>query len=450
MRMASAILTSASIVFALAAVAAGDARGQDRPPNVVLIVADDIGYADLSIHGSESIATPRIDSIARAGVRFTNGYVVSPLCSPSRAGLLTGRYPQRFGHEFNPPRVRDPNAGLPLSAVTLAEMLRARGYRTEAIGKWHLGAARRQQPMRRGFDHFYGFLKGMRSYRPGNASVGRAILRDGKRVPEKFEYLTDEFGREAVAAIERNRSAPFFLYVSFNATHAPLEADPAVLAEVPEGESLMRRTLIAMTRSLDGAVGMILDAIDVQGLRDETIVFFLSDNGGAAGNASRNAPFRGRKWTLYEGGVRVPFFMRWGGRVPPGQTFDAPVSSLDVAATVLAATGAPAADENRLDGVDLVPYVRGERDAPPHARLHWRMGKSWAIRDGTLKMVANVGRPPLLFDLRVDPSEATDLASERPADVQRLWDAHLDWASTLSAPLWKFQFSWDGVKPRTD
>jgi arylsulfatase A-like enzyme len=437
------LLTKASLFASLVAclLTACD-RGSLRtgPPNIVIIVADDMGYADLSIHGSTSFSTPRIDSIAHDGVRFSSGYVASPLCSPSRAALLTGRYPQRFGHEFNPPRVIGEGAGLPRTEVTLARILKQHGYRTLAIGKWHLGSARRFHPMRRGFDHFYGFLKGMRGYRPSaGIQPARAITRDGERLPETFEYLTDELGREAAASIERHKDSPFFLYLSFNAVHTPLEARPDVLAEVSNEEPERSRVLIAMTTSLDRAVGSVLDALDEHDLREDTLVVFLNDNGGAGGNESSNAPLRAGKGTPFEGGVRVPFFMRWPGVLPEGQVYPHPVSSLDVVPTALAAAGVSETTPNPLDGVDLIPHVTGARSDVPHPTLHWRVGTTWAVRDPSWKAVSVQGQAPMLFHLENDPAESLDLAESEPERVRALVAKHEAWASSLKPPLWKFQ-----------
>jgi len=418
------------------------ARAAERPgpPNVLILLADDLGYADLSIQGSREIATPHIDSIGRDGVRFTNGYVASSMCSPSRAALLTGRYPQRFGHEFNPPRVTHPEAGLPLSETTLADRLKARGYATVALGKWHLGSLPGQHPNRRGFDHFYGFLKGKRPYTPSAATgEARAMMRNGERVPETFAYLTDELGREAADQIARHRDEPFLLYVSFSAVHTPLQAKPSVLAGVPRELPEPRRKLVAMTRSLDDAVGAILGALDANGLRDRTLVVFLSDNGAAERNASSNAPLRGQKWELFEGGVRVPFLARWPGVLPRGAVYEPAVSSLDIVPTALAAAGVEAPAPGLLDGVDLVPHVTAHGAAPPHPNLHWRQGPAWAIRSGPWKLVSTDGSDRLLFDLASDHAEQHDVAAQHPERVAQLAARHEAWARTLAEPSWPFQ-----------
>lgn len=408
----------------------------DRPPNVVVLFSDDAGFHDFSFQGGEAFPTPRIDSLVRDGVRFACGYVSGCVCSPTRAGLLTGRYQQRFGHETNIPPVFSETNGLPLAERTFADRMKAGGYRTMAVGKWHLGYADGFHPLSRGFDSFYGFLSGARSYfpleKPGRLD---ALLRDRDVVPERFEYLTDEFAREAVAQIAAHRERPFFLYVAFNAVHAPDHALPADRAEV-RGLEGRRATMAAMTIALDRAVGRVLDGLEEHGLADDTLVVFLNDNGGAAGHD--NGELRDRKGSLWEGGVRVPFLMRWPGRIPAGRVVNHPVISLDVLPTALAAAGI-AADGAALDGVSLLPVATGKADAPPHETLHWRAMHRWAVRSGDLKLVSEAGAAPALFDLASDPGEARDLAAERPADLARLQRLHDEWNSQLRDPI-----AWEG------
>ncbi len=410
-----------------------------RRPNVIVIVSDDAGYADFSMHGG--FPTPRIDSIAAEGVRFTDAYVSGCVCSPTRAGLLTGRYQQRFGHETNIPPVLSERNGLPLTETTFADRMRAGGYRTVAIGKWHLGYAPAFHPLSRGFDEFYGFLQGARSYFPlPAASPLNAVMRDRESVPESFAYLTDELAREASDRIEAHRDHPFFLYVAFNAVHSPLEALPA---DLERGRTIAprRAEVAAMTVALDRAVGCILDALTATGVADDTLVVFVNDNGGPPGHD--NGSLRGRKGTMWEGGIRVPCAMRWPARLPRGRVVSEPVIALDILPTALAAAGI-AFEPSSLDGVDLLPFLTGATATTPHEVLHWRQGSRWAVRAGSLKLVkADDGRPRL-FDLAADRGESRDLAEVRPDDLGRLRALHDSWSGEMAAPL-----AWDGQdRPR--
>jgi len=408
------------LLFA-ALVAAGE-----RPPNVVVILADDLGYADLGVQGSKDLATPHLDALARDGVRFTNGYASAPVCAPTRAGLLTGRYQQRFGFEFNPPEPRAPEYGLAREEPTLGERLKRSGYATGMVGKWHLGFRAELTPPQRGFDEFFGFLSGMRSYFP--RPKADPVLRGDAPVREPL-YLTTAFGREAAAFVERHRDQPFLLYVAFNAVHAPPQATAADVARFERIADPKRRTYAAMVASMDDAVGVLLAKLAETGLDEHTLVFFLSDNGGPPRETgASNAPLRGRKGQLYEGGIRVPFLLRWKGRVRAGQVREGPVISLDVAATALAAAGLGVPDG--LDGIDL---LKDER--PSRAALFWRYGDQSAVRAGEWKLVVREGREEL-YHLGRDAGERHDLAAAEPERVRALREAHREWAAGLAAPRW--------------
>lgn len=407
-----------------------------RRPNVVVIVSDDAGYADFSMHGG--FPTPRIDSIAAEGIRFTDAYVSGCVCSPTRAGLLTGRYQQRFGHETNIPPVLSPRNGLPLTEATFADRMRAGGYRTAAIGKWHLGYAPAFHPLSRGFDEFYGFLQGSRSYYPLTPATRlNELMRGREAVPETFAYLTDELAREAADTIEAHRDHPFFLYIAFNAVHAPHEALPA---DLDRGRTLapQRAEVAALTVALDRAVGCILDALAATGRADDTLVVFVNDNGGPAGHD--NGSLRGRKGTMWEGGIRVPCAMRWPAGLPRGRVVSEPVIALDILPTALAAAGIEF-ERSTFDGVDLLPFLTGSTATAPHEVLHWRQGSRWAVRAGSLKLVKADDGQPRLFDLAVDRGEAHDLAADRPDDVARLRRLHEAWSGEMAAPL-----AWDGLE----
>lgn len=414
-----------------------------RKPNILFIVGDDLGYADVGFQGCKDIATPHLDSLAASGVRFTSGYVSGPYCSPTRAGLLTGRYQSRFGHEFNPAA----GQGLPLTETTLATRLKRAGYATGLVGKWHLGARPEFRPTRRGFDEFYGFLAGAHSY-----VQATGILRGDEQVPE-LDYTTDAFGREAVAFIQRHRGEPWFLYLAFNAVHTPMEATDDRLAKFPQIADPKRRTYDAMMLAMDEAIGRVRKTIAEAGLEENTFVLFISDNGGPTMpsttiNASRNDPLRGSKRTTLEGGIRVPFVISWPGHIKAG-VYAQPVIQLDAHATALAIAGVELKPEWKLDGVNLLPFLSSQRTGRPHEALYWRFGAQMAIRVGDYKLVrydknadtqtgqAHQGvTAPRLYDLAADLGETTDLATDRPkrvADLQARWDA---WNATLIKPLW--------------
>jgi arylsulfatase A-like enzyme len=428
-----------------------------RQPNVIVIIADDMGYADIGVHGCQDIPTPHIDSLAKNGVRCSNGYVSHPYCSPTRAGLMTGRYQQRFGHEFNPgpPTDRTPGIGLPLSETTFADRMKAAGYKTGIVGKWHLGHTDDKfHPLDRGFDDFFGFLGGSHSYlRSGTGHT--AILRGRQEVQEK-EYLTDAFAREGVAFIERHAKEPFFLYWAFNAVHGPMEAAEKYLARFPEINDPKRRTYAAMQAALDDAIGRGLTKLRELGIEEETLIFFVSDNGGPeAVNASDNGPFNGVKGTTWEGGIRVPFLVQWKGKLPAGKVYDPPVIQLDYLPTALAAAGVQIQPEWKLDGVNLLPYLRGEKSGSPHAALYWRFGGSMAVRMGDWKLVKTTGgkgraggdgaasrrdkatvEGAELINLKDDIGEQTNLAASQPDKTKELAAAWQKWNSELIDPLW--------------
>ncbi len=405
-------------------------------PNVVLVLADDLGFADLGVHGATDVRTPHIDSIAARGVRFTDAYVPGCVCSPTRAGLLTGRYPQRFGHERNLRHPFPPGAGLPVGEKTLADCLKAVGYATGIVGKWHLGIESAFFPLARGFDEFFGFLYGDHSYLDWDAEPGNPVYRQDQPVVEST-YLTDAFTREAVSFIDRHRDGPFFLYLAYSAPHDPLEAPQAYLDRFPAIADPRRRTFAAMLSALDDGVGAVLDRLRVHGIEDETLVIFLSDNGGIpAENTSRNDPFRGQKGHLYEGGIRVPFLAQWPGRFPAARIETRPVSALDLFTTALAAAGGSPPGDRIIDGVNLLPYLDGSNPGAPHRILFWKYGSPAAVRKGAWKLVKVGSNPSQLFDLASDPGEQTDLAASRPDVVAELEADLAVWKAELVPPLW--------------
>ena len=404
----------------------GAAEPGARRPNVIVIVADDLGYADLGCYGGRDVPTPNIDSLANNGIRFTNGYVTAPVCSPTRAGLITGRYQQRFGHEFNPGSTPENGFGLPLDQTTLPQILREHGYATGMVGKWHLGVRPKYRPTERGFDEYFGFLTGAHSYVELNPSGPNPILRGTTPVEERA-YLTDAFAREASAFVERHHDEPFFLYLTFNAIHTPMQATEKYLSRFPHIPDEKRRTMAAMLSAMDDAVGRVLETLRKRQLEDDTLIIFISDNGGPTpANASRNDPLSGFKGQLLEGGIRVPFIVQWKRRIPGGRVEDVPVNSLDVFPTALAAAGVSA--PRNIDGQDLTRA--GNR------ALYWRFGGPRAIRRGNYKLLMLPGNKPMLFDLSNDPGEKHDLAAAQPEVVNELQAEYEKWDRQMIPPRW--------------
>lgn len=416
-------------------------------PNVIIILTDDMGYHDVGFNGCTDIPTPNIDRIPGNGVKFTNGYVSYAVCGPSRAGLMTGRYQDRFGFGRNPLFApNDPEQGLPLSEETMADALGRVGYRSMAIGKWHLGAHKDQRPLRRGFQEFFGFLSGGHQYFPEEWTLSdmsqvkaqydpyrTKLLRNDQRV-EESEYLTDALSREAVRFVERNAGQPFFLYLAYNAPHTPLQATEKYLSRFAHIKDKKRRTYAAMVSAVDDGVGKLLDKLAELKLDDNTIVFFLSDNGGPyAANGSSNAPLREGKGSMYEGGIRVPFAMRWPAMLPAGLVYEQPVISLDIFATVAAAAGA--GSKNPLDGTDLMPFLKKERQEAPHAFLFWRKfdAGGLAVRSDRFKLVNEKGDGEEFYDVTIDIGEQNAL----PADDQlrTLKTQWAQWAAQMKDPV---------------
>lgn len=423
------------------AIHAADAPQASRP-NILLIVADDLGYGDLGVHGGKEIPTPHIDSIAAQGVRCSSGYVSGPYCSPTRAGLLTGRYQQRFGHEFNPGGAPAQSFGLNLKEVTLPAVLKDAGYVASIVGKWHLGNAPQFHPLQRGFDHFFGFLGGAHPYVPG-PTPANPILRGTKVVDEK-EYLTTAFEREALAFLDSHKAAakenakPFFLYLPFNAVHTPMQATPESLAGFDKITDERRRNYAGMLTAMDQAIGKVLARLKEHQIEDNTLVVFISDNGGPPANGSLNTPLSGQKATTWEGGIRVPFFVKWPGHLPAGVVYEKPVIQLDLFPTFLAAAGAAVPTKAPLDGVNLLPYFSGTEKNDPHERLYWRFGEQRALRQGDWKLLKARGDAQAqLFNLATDISESKNLAAVEPEKLKELQAAWDEWNSTLVEPSWK-------------
>jgi len=461
-----------SIICALCAVC-GFTRAAAEKPNVIVILTDDMGYADLSMFGDSEIPTPQLDRLAASGVKLTNAHTTAPICVPSRMGLLAGRYQHRFGIYDN---VYSPSENrLWVQERTLADELKASGYRTANVGKWHLSGNKRPWPLpsphERGFDEFVGIEGGMDDFWEGTS-----LLRFENGEYQAFaspEYLTDFFGKEAIAFIERQanrepktaKREPFFLYLAFNAPHAPLHAlDEDIAAIKADWISLERRIYGGMVVAVDRNIGRVLDALEKHQLRENTLVVFLNDNGGGGNNAAahtrntaRNVPFRGHKFDLEQGGVRTPMLVSWPGTLPAGETFAGLSSSLDVFPSALAAAGLDAPADREIDGVNLLPFLTGRETGDPHAHLCWQQ-RQWtrpnqrdptatmrtlhqfAIRSGQWKAIRNdqpVADPEAtrrdweLYDITRDPGELQDLATEFPEITARLASQFEQWQAEM-------------------
>lgn len=445
-------------------------------PNIVLIVADDLGYGELGCYGGTEIPTPNIDALARSGVRFTNGYVTAPFCAASRAALMTGRYQTRFGFEFNPIGIKNTEAGigLPVNEKTIADRLREVGYVTGLIGKWHLGGTPPFHPQRRGFDEFFGFLHEGHYYvplpwngvttwlrrerLPGNATGrwsspdGRVIWSShmGNREPDydtdnpllrssqpinESEYLTDAITREACSFIDRHSKQPFFLYLPYNAVHSPMQASNRFLERFAAIDDIHRRLFAAMLSQLDDGVGQVIASLDRNALTTKTIVVFISDNGGPTAElTSSNHPLRGGKGSLWEGGIRVPFLLAWPGNIPSGRVVDRITTSMDTTVTALAAAGRNVA-ALKLDGEDLIPMLKESNPAVTSRELFWRVGKKTAIRRDQWKLVRERNDWEL-YDLSTDIGEQTDLAAKLPSLVESLRKRWESWNAEQVESLW--------------
>ena len=420
-----------------------------KKPNIIFLFCDDAGYADFGFQGSKIMKTPNLDKLAKSGALCTQGYVTDATCAPSRAGLMTGKYQQRFGYEeINVPGYMSENSkflgddmGLPLDQVTMADYLKKLGYTSAMIGKWHLGDADRFHPMKRGFDEFYGFRGGDRSYYAYKGEL-KGINLD-KRMESgigNFEepngYATDVFGEKAVSFIERNKDKPFFLYLAFNAVHTPVEVTPEDLKQFPNLVGT-RQELAAMTLALDRACGKVLDKLKELGLEENTIVVFSNDNGGPTdNNASINLPLSGTKSNHLEGGLRVPFLVSWPNHIKANTVYNYPVSTLDLLPTFYVAGGGNLADLKDIDGVNLIPFLKGENTARPHEKMYWKKENRGVFRENDWKLIRFPDRPAELYDISKDISEEHDLATKYPERVRKMYKQLFAWELTLERPLW--------------
>ncbi|MBR8538014.1 sulfatase-like hydrolase/transferase [Carboxylicivirga sediminis] len=416
-------------------------------PNIVIIYADDMGWGDVGYHGVDDILTPNIDALAESGVYFTQGYVSSSICSPSRCGLLTGVYQQRFTNGQNS-RDEDPNMELFKQQQMLPDILKPADYYTGVIGKWHLGADESLRPNARGWDEFYGFLNGSHSFYKAEKKFTRIreywpIFRNNEMVDYEG-YTTEVFTDEAIDFIRRNHptktETPFCLYLAYNAVHFPWEVPDNYIQRVSHIKSRQRRLFAGMVLAMDDGVGKVIDELDKQGLSDNTIVFFISDNGspqGQMGNMSSTGPFRGWKGDCLEGGIRVPYIIKWPGQIEQGSRYDYPVINLDIMPTIASFLNLKKKSKYQFDGVDLLPYIKGEKSTEerPHETLYWRRGKDMAIRHGDWKLVVedkNATADTMLFNLAIDKGERRNLYHDASKKVTELRQLFEEWEKGLA------------------
>lgn len=410
-------------------------------PNILLMVGDDIGWGDIGCYGSTQIKTPNIDRLAKEGLRFTSGYATAALCSPSRAALLTGRYQQRNGLENNSV-AESKDSGLDLNLKTIADVLGGAGYVTGLVGKWHLGVGLNKEytPLRRGFQEFFGFYSYETSYKPATLIRGEEPVKETRR-------STVAFVDEACAFIDRNSDKPFFLEVAFNAAHTPLEGArkdivAARFSDITDlnftnspANDVKRRNFCAIVTELDEEIGRIMGKLKERGLDDRTLVIYVSDNGGWISQGGNNGQLRGGKWGIYEGGQRVPFIWRWPGTLPAGREYAEPVSTLDFMPTFAAMAGTPPPKD--IDGLNVLPHLRGEKQGAPHGDLFWKLFGQCAIVRDQWKAVHFMSKPgkPELYDLGKDIGETNNIAGEKPEVVDALNKAWSDWNATLPPAL---------------
>ena len=416
-----------------------------KRPNILIILSDDQGWGDVGFNGCTDIPTPNLDLLASYGISFEAGYASHPYCSPSRAGLLSGRYQQRFGHENNTPySQKNPDAGLPLDELLISELLQENGYKTCAIGKWHLGDAEKFWPINRGFDDWYGFFGGGMSYWGDTRNKGamHGVLRNGVPVPmEELTYLTDDFSRAAIQYIDQYSKSeqPFFMYLAYNAPHGPIQATSEYLNLMSHVEFGDRAAYGAMVAGMDLGIGKVVDKLKETGAFDNTLIFFYSDNGGHSMAAS-SEPFRGHKGMLFEGGIRVPFLISWPAELKESLRYTKAISALDIYPTVLAATNIEHPNIEKLDGVNLLPFLDGSNQDSPHDLLFWRYsdGAGYAVRKGKYKMIRSAFKEDFfLFDLTVDPYEHQDLKDKFPEKLEELQLDYSRWTKGTIPSKWQ-------------
>jgi arylsulfatase A-like enzyme len=413
----------------------------EERPNIIIILVDDAGATDFSCYGSKQILTPHIDSLAQNGIKFTDAYTASSVCSPSRAGLLTGRYQQKFGHLANIPHekiaVNDPaTLGLPTSETTLATALKDEGYRTHCIGKWHLGEAEKFQPNSRGFDNFYGFLSGARTYYLGGELRGDMdrIRRNNQFAEPASGYTTEIFTQEAIRIIKEESEKPFFIYLSHNAVHGPMDVKEEDIMSY-NFKNPKRKKYSGLMKNLDDQTGLLMQSLKDADKHENTLVFFMSDNGGPTShNGSSNWPLRSGKGSEFEGGNRTPFIIQWPAKISANTVSSTPVISYDIFTTCINVAKGKLAQDRVYDGVNLLEIINGSK---PHDQrpLFWSRGKNYAIRQGKWKLIT-LPQGSFLYDLSKDISEKNDLSDSFPEVKSELTQLLNKWKSTHAKALW--------------
>ncbi|MGY6649750.1 sulfatase family protein [Wenyingzhuangia sp. IMCC45574] len=420
---------------------------KNKQPNVIIILSDDQGWGDVGFNGAKDIPTPHLNALAKDGVVFRQGYSSHPYCSPSRAGLLTGRYQQKFGHENNPENTKQGEetvVGLPLNELMISELLQQNNYQTCAIGKWHLGNAKKFLPNQRGFNDWFGFSGGGFNYwgktTPKNKELG--VMRDGKLVPENtLTYLTDDFSNEAVNYIDTysKNEHPFFMYLAYNAPHAPIQATKEYTDMVQHIEYGDRAAYAAMVAGMDAGIGKVIAKLKETGAYENTLIFFYSDNGGHSHGAS-SYPYRGHKGMLFEGGIREPFCISWPAKIKGGRVYKEPIIALDIFPTIAAAANVKTPKSKKIDGVNLLPILTKRNKTLKERAMYWQYsgGEGYAVRDKNYKLIVSYyKKETLLFDIEKDEYEQHNIVKEHPEVVAKLKAKYKEWAKDNKTPLWE-------------
>lgn len=420
---------------------------KNKQPNVIIILSDDQGWGDVGFNGATDIPTPNLNQLAKEGVVFSQGYSSHPYCSPSRAGLLTGRYQQKFGHENNPENEKqgeDTVVGLPQNELMISELLQQNDYQTCAIGKWHLGNAKKFLPNQRGFDDWYGFSGGGFNYWGRTTSKNRelGVMRDGKLVPEnELTYLTDDFSNEAVNYIDKysKNEKPFFMYLAYNAPHAPIQATKEYVDKVKHIENGERAAYAAMVVGMDAGIGKVIQKLKDTGEYENTLIIFYSDNGGHSHGAS-SYPYRGHKGMLFEGGIREPFLISWPKKVKGSRVYKKPIIALDIFPTILSAANIEQPTSKKLDGVDLLPILTKKNKSLKERPMYWQYsgGEGYAVRDKNYKLIYSYyKKETFLFDIDKDEYENHNIAVNHPEIVEKLKQKYIAWTKDNVTPLWE-------------
>ena len=415
----------------------------DSKPNIIIILADDAGYSDFGFMGSDEIKTPNLDQLAFDGVVFNNAYVSASVCSPSRAGLLTGMYQQRFGHECN--LDSDVNNSFDPNQITIAEALKTEGYTTGLIGKWHLGDKTQNHPLKNGFDYFWGFISGARNYFYNPNEVNRNSIRNvvENYSQTKFEgYLTDVLGEKAISFIDKNNQSnnPFFLFLSFNAPHTPMQAKEEVLKKFKDNP---RQVYASMMWSMDEAIGNVIDALKENNQYDNTIIYFLSDNGAAMSNNASPFPYKGWKGNQYEGGIKTPMVMTWKNKIKSNTQFDGFISALDIFKTSLEVSNVNDELMVNADGKNIMNYLND--NIIQNENLFWRKDKMATVRSGNYKLIRLNDTSTVLYNIENNFFEDLDLKLIEPSIHDSLFKLLLAWEDRMIDPNWIENKDWNIV-----